>query len=119
MQTKISILSALLIFSAVVSLRAADLSDLSYEVNGDAVTITDCDTEATGTLVIPGTIEDRPVTHIGNLAFFQCAGLTNITIPESVTSIGFAAFSGCAGLTSITIPDNVTNIANRGLSPRR
>ena len=52
------------------------------------------------------------VTSIGDSAFFDCTGLTSITIPDSVTSIGDSAFHGCSGLTSITIPDSVTWIGD-------
>ena len=52
------------------------------------------------------------VTIIGNYAFYGCAGLTEIAIPNSVTSIGDYAFYGCKGLTEITIPNSVTNIGN-------
>ncbi len=51
-------------------------------------------------------------TGIGVSAFGNCAGLTSITIPDSVTTIGVSAFENCAGLTSITIPDSVTTIGN-------
>ena len=52
------------------------------------------------------------VTEIGDYAFYDCHGLTSITItiPNSVTEIGSGAFSGCSGLTSITIPNSVTSI---------
>lgn len=39
------------------------------------------------------------VTSIGKYSFYNCSGLTNVTIPNSVTSIDFSAFSGCTGLT--------------------
>jgi hypothetical protein len=50
------------------------------------------------------------VTTIGNNAFYDCTGLTSITIPNSVTTIGNNAFYDCTGLTSITIPNSVTTI---------
>ena len=50
------------------------------------------------------------VTSIGSYAFYNCSGLTRVTIPEGVTSIGSYAFSSCSGLVSVTIPASVTNI---------
>ncbi len=52
------------------------------------------------------------VTSIGKDAFYNCNGLTSVTIPNSVTSIGSDAFRGCSGLTSVTIPNSVTSIGN-------
>jgi hypothetical protein len=83
---------------------------LEYETEGDAVTITRCHQGASGALIIPATIEGKPVTSIGMLALYGCKSLTNITIPDSVTSIGDMAFELCQSLTSITIPDGVTSI---------
>jgi len=98
---------------AVLPLSAADLSDLTYTTTGGEVIITNCDTDATGELVIPDTIEGNPVTSIGDAAFRECTGLTSITIPDGVTSIGNYAFAGCTSLTSITIPDSVTSIGGQ------
>ena len=61
-------------------------------------------------LEIPSTIENHPVTTIGNWAFVNCANLTSITIPSSITSIGQRAFHNCGKLANIIIPTNVTNI---------
>ncbi len=43
------------------------------------------------------------VTSIGYGAFYDCDGLTSVTIPSSVTSIGDFAFSDCSSLTSVTV----------------
>ena len=59
---------------------------------------------------IPIEIDGKFVTSIGKEAFFNCTGLTEITIPDSVTSIEDYAFSNCTSLTEITIPDSVTSI---------
>ena len=54
---------ALFLF-AVLPLSAADLSDLTYTTTGGEVSITGCDTAATGELVIPDTIEGLSLIHI-------------------------------------------------------
>ena len=56
------------------------------------------------------------VTSIGDFAFYYCSGLTSVTISNSVTSIGNSAFSSCSGLTSVTIPNSVTSIGNYAFS---
>ena len=50
------------------------------------------------------------VTEIGEYAFYDCTGLTSVTIGNSVTAIGMGAFSGCTGLTGVTIGNAVTFI---------
>jgi uncharacterized protein YjbI with pentapeptide repeats/predicted aspartyl protease len=92
------------------SINAATLSLLTWSTSNSRVTITDCDTGATGELVIPDTIEGNPVTRIGHQAFRDCISLTSITIPNSVTSIEGFVFDGCTGLTSVTIGNGVTSI---------
>ena len=57
------------------------------------------------------TIPDS-VTRIGGSAFYGCKGLTSVTIGNGVTSIGDYAFLRCSGLTSITIPSSVTSIGD-------
>ena len=69
-----------------------------------------------GNINIPETVtymnRTRSVTSIGYEAFFDCTGLTSVTIPNSVTSIGYEAFFDCTGLTSVTIPNSVTSIGD-------
>ncbi|MCH5163507.1 MAG: leucine-rich repeat domain-containing protein [Clostridiales bacterium] len=63
-----------------------------------------------GTLNIPSTFNGKAVSKIEDSAFYNCTGVTSVTIPSSIKSIGSSAFSGCTGLTSITIPSSVTSI---------
>ena len=58
-----------------------------------------------GELVIPDS-----VTEIKSYAFYNCSGLTSVTIGAGVTSIGSCAFEDCTGLTSVAIGDSVTSI---------
>ena len=56
------------------------------------------------------------VTSIGDFAFSNCTGLTEIIIPNSVTSVGREAFSYCTGLTSVTIGNSVTSVGSEAFS---
>ncbi len=94
---------------AFLPLHAASLDDLTYTTTDGEVTITGCDTAATGELVIPATIEGNPVTSIGDFAFEGCTNLTSITIPESVNSIGNLVFVSCRSLESINVINSNLN----------
>ena len=72
--------------------------------------------EYNGDITIPESViyygDTYEVTSIAPYAFYDCSGLTSVTIPNSVTSIGRSAFYGCSGLTSVTIPNSVTSIGD-------
>ena len=59
----------------------------------------DYSNEYQGNVAIPEEVtymnRTRKVTSIGYEAFYDCYGLTSVTIPNSVTSIGHSAFYGC------------------------
>lgn len=62
--------------------------------------------------IIPSFIEGKPVTDIDSYAFFNCTGLTSVTIPAGVTNIGNSAFENCTALTGIRIPLGVLHIGD-------
>lgn len=110
-KTPVPIWIGLLVWIVLANgLSAAVSGNFTYTDNGTSVTITDYPTTAVGAVVIPESINQKPVTAIGSLAFDQCSGLTSVTIPPGVTRIGIYAFSGCRGLTGITVPSGVTLI---------
>ena len=61
-------------------------------------------------IVIPDTLDGKPVTAIGELAFHFSLSLTSVTIPDSVTCISKRAFSCCYNLMSIALPSGLTAI---------
>ena len=92
-----------------LSLMADSLTygDLTYTVNNNEVTITDCDPGVTS-VTIPAQINGMNVVAIGNYAFDGCSNLTNLTIPEGVESLGHYLIRGTA-ISSITVPSTVTS----------
>ena len=52
------------------------------------------------------------VTRIGNFAFYDCANLKEVIIPDTYTEIMPNAFSYCANLKSVTIGNGVTSIGS-------
>ncbi|UTY30359.1 leucine-rich repeat domain-containing protein [Treponema putidum] len=50
------------------------------------------------------------LTYIGRRAFCGCTGLQTINLPASLKSIGVGAFRDCTGLTSITLPATLKEI---------
>lgn len=101
---------------------------LSYTLNedGNGYTVSGCEVAATK-ITIPAEYNGKPVTAIGDHAFFNRSEVWDVDIPDSVTSIGDFAFSGCWNLggevnkndeektdddvyESIVIPDSVLSI---------
>lgn len=87
----------------------APQTQFNFTTNNGAITITSY-AGAGGAVVIPEKINNLPVTTLGISAFFQCVGLTSVTIPDGVTYIPDWTFYGCTHLTTATIGTGVTYI---------
>ena len=130
--------AAKLLLLLLLALTAPVQAQFNYSTTNGAVTITGY-SGSSNVVIIPTTINDLPVTsigdyafetaqsmtsviipnsvtNIGNEAFYYCTSLTNVTLPNSVISIGFAAFADCTSLTSITIPNSVTSIGDNAFA---
>ena len=73
------------------------------------------DGKYSGDIVVPEKVKssdgaEYSVTSLGDECFYECSGLTSITIPSSVTSLGGSCFYECSSLTSITLPSSVTSL---------
>ena len=94
--------------------------DWTYELDnsGNVVNLRCKTTSKIGAVTIPSKIDGKTVISLGggyypkNGAFQNCAGITGVTIPNTIITIKGSAFSGCSGLKSITIPNSVTTIGN-------
>lgn len=109
------------------------LEDYQYKILEDnTVEITNYKGTETA-LVIPETIEQKPVTALASGAFSELENVESITIPKGVTSlpdyvfaycdsleqvifpeglkaIGESVFTGCKSLKSLTLPDSLRDI---------
>ncbi|MBR1800452.1 MAG: leucine-rich repeat domain-containing protein [Bacteroidaceae bacterium] len=97
------------------------IGGIYYNLSGSEATVTylnnqDNSTAYSGSVVIPSTISYQNaayrVTAIGENAFSDCTGLTQVSIPDGMKSISSGAFYNCTGLTSITIPESITHMGS-------
>ncbi len=76
----------------------------------DYYSVSGCDTEATGAIVIPDEHAGLPVKSIGVNAFEGCTKITSVYIPDSVEYIRNFAFYNCTSLKAIILPSTIKQI---------
>lgn len=90
----------------------AAAEDFEYEDNGDEIELTKYIGDG-GLVIIPDTIDNKPVAVIAENAFASNKYLLGIEIPDSVLYIYEGAFEGCSKLKSAIIGNSVTKISKR------
>lgn len=80
-----------------------DLTPSYFHIDGSG-TLTSY-TGPGGDVVVPDSVK-----KIGQTSFWNCAGVTSVTLPATVTEISPYAFQGCTGLAQVNIPDSVRTI---------
>ncbi|GAA5126199.1 leucine-rich repeat protein [Luteolibacter yonseiensis] len=93
-------------------LPAGTLGPITYINDGTSVAISRFSDDIEGPVVIPETIEGKPVTTIGAYAFMGCWNLTEVTLPSGITRIEEFAFLRCEQIASLAIPAGVRWIGN-------
>ena len=85
-----------------------------YQTNADGSATLTRYTGPGGSVVIPASISNLPVTGLYNTfgaePFRPNVTLTDVTIPSSVVSIGYCSFTDCTSLTNVAISASVTSI---------
>ncbi len=72
--------------------------------------IVDVDSNISGAVTIPETLDGYTVSVIGDYAFAWLREITRVTVPSGVTSINSGAFNGCSKLNYISLPDSLMYI---------
>jgi hypothetical protein len=118
MKTKLLLLVFAIVFSNA-NLQAAGFTvdGITYSITSATapytVAVVQKSPVYTGNVSIPASVSynsiSYSVTSISNQAFYNCTGLTSVTITNLVTSIGDNAFRNCTSLSSVTIPNSVTS----------
>ena len=78
---------------------------LTYTVSDGEIKIVKCDNDAEGSIEIPNTIEEIPVTSIGD-AFNYCKKITTITIPENCVDLSSLYLYECSSLEQVVVAPN-------------
>lgn len=92
------------------------IGDIYYNLYGRArrAEVTSGEMRYKGDVVIPETVSYEGVTYnvigVEGEAFYNCNGMSSVSIPGSVVVIGNNAFGGCSGLLSVTIPEGVKHL---------
>lgn len=67
-------------------------------------------------IVVPNSINGKPVRNLGDGLFRDRNDLTMIVIPYGITTIGNDVFSGCAKLEKVTLPQSLKAIGDSAFS---
>ena len=112
-------LSLAVLLSLPILAVEVEIDGIRYDLNAEAkqaTVIKKSSGKYSGEVIIPESVEFKGISHsvtsIGERAFYECKGLTSVTIGNSVTSIGEEAFWGCSGLTSVTIGNSGESIGD-------
>ena len=83
----------------------------TYTVWDDELVITSCERDAiAGKIDIPAELDSHPVTRLDDYLFYDCAALTEVTVPGSVKAIGTYTFGNCTSLTTVNLSEGLERI---------
>ncbi len=102
------VLSAVLLSLLFMTLTSYTTEHPTWEYelsdNGTSVTITKYNGDSSK-VTVPEKIKKLPVTAIGERAFEDCTGITDLKLPDTVKTIGRKAFAGASDLSNLSLAD--------------
>ena len=94
------------------TLQGGSTSDFEYNENSNGGITLEKYIGNDTDVVIPQTINGKPVTMIGGWCFSRKFDLRSVTIPDSVTIISSCAFSQCTNLETVKLPSNLERLVS-------
>lgn len=91
----------------------------TYEKSSDSYFVTDYTGDISEEVIIPETINNKPVFGIGEKAFANCYRLRRAVLPSTIKSIGERGFSQCLNLEEINLPDGLQSIGSSAFTECR
>lgn len=110
-------ISTLSVSTSAASLTFTDeFGTWTYQVEEDgSITLLKCDT-AKKNIIIPATIDGKPVKKLGKHLFQNNETITGVVIPHGVEEIEKMVFFGCDKLEYVEIPTSLTTIGDKAFS---
>lgn len=90
-----------LLFTEITDTSSSDVGNYTVSANL---------TNIYGTIIIPGTYNNKKVVKIDDLAFNGCTNLQKIIIEDNVKAIGTSAFEGCTSLETAVLANTITSL---------
>ena len=119
MRKFISLLGFLMLMPLMVFAKDPDsveIDGIFYILNENSANVTRNPNNYEGDIIIPESVssggKNYKVCKIESNAFYNCAKVTSIKLPEGLEYIESTAFYGCTGLKSINLPNSLFFIGN-------
>lgn len=96
--------------------QGLELAETYSKEFGDAYIVVGIGTCEDADIVIPSTVDGKPVVEIADSAFFGNNDIKSVYCGNRVTEIGKFAFQECKKLKKVIIPDSVTSLKEQAFA---